>query len=169
MDKYIEVIQQKIYVIQGQKVMLDRDLAEMYQVPTKTLNLYVKRNLARFPPDFMVKLTKEEFESLRLQFETSKRGGTRYLPYAFTELGIAMLSSVLNSAKAIQVNIMIMRAFVLLRQNALNFKDVEIKIAELERTYNKQFKDISEALDLLLSEKQNQTDWENRERIGFKK
>jgi hypothetical protein len=168
-DKYIEVIQQKIYVIQGQKVMLDRDLAEMYQVPTKMLNLYVKRNLARFPSDFMVKLTKEEFESLRLQFETSKRGGTRYLPYAFTELGIAMLSSVLNSAKAIQVNIMIMRAFVLLRQNALNFKDVEIKIAELERTYNKQFKDISEALDLLLSEKQNQTDWENRERIGFKK
>lgn len=149
--------------------MADRDLAEMYDVPTKSLNLYVKRNLIRFPPDFMFQLTKEEFESLRFQFETSKRGGVRYLPYVFTELGIAMLSSVLNSTKAIQVNIMIMRAFVLLRQHALNYKELEKRITELELKYNKNFKDVYEALDLILSDKKEQTDWENRERIGFKK
>jgi hypothetical protein len=120
--------------------MLDRDLAQMYGVPTKSLNLYVKRNLVRFPPDFMFQLTKEEFESLRLQIETSKRGGVRYLPYAFTELGIAMLSSVLNSIKAIEVNIMIMRAFVLLRKYALNYIELDKRIAELELKYNKTLK-----------------------------
>jgi hypothetical protein len=169
MDNDLEIIQRSIHIIRGQKVMLDRDLAKMYEVPTKTLNLYVKRNLFRFPADFMFQLTKEEFEGLRLQSETSKRGGIRYMPYAFTELGIAMLSNVLKSTKAIAVNIMIMRAFVLLRQYALNYNELNKRIAELELKYNKQFKDIYEALDMLLSDKKDQSDWDNRDRIGYSK
>src|SRR5581483_11957911 len=123
-------IQNRIYEIRGERVMLDRDLASLYETETKFLNLAVKRNLKRFPPDFMFQLTKEEFEalrfqiealekghSLRLQIETSNgRGGTRYLPYAFTEQGVAMLSGVLHSDKAINMNIAIMRAFVEIRR-----------------------------------------------------
>ncbi|MDO8930683.1 MAG: ORF6N domain-containing protein, partial [Bacteroidota bacterium] len=117
----LEKIQTKIYEIRGQKIMLDSDLAELYEVETKNLNLAVKRNLKRFPPDFMFQLAKSEWDILRLQIETSKgRGGTRYMPYAFTEQGVAMLSGVLNSEKAIEVNISIMRAFVFVRQYALS-------------------------------------------------
>src|SRR3989442_273951 len=119
----LQVIQKKIYEIRGQKVMLDFDLAELYKVLTKSLNLAVKRKLKRFPADFMFQLTQKEWESLRLQIETSKRGGRRYLPYAFTEQGVAMLSGILNSDKAINVNIAIMRAFVFIRQYALSHKD----------------------------------------------
>src|SRR5690348_9652781 len=108
----VEMIERRIYLIRGQKVMLDSDLAELYQVLTKNLNLAVRRNTNRFPTDFMFQLTKEEAESLRLQFATSNvgRGGRRYLPYAFTEHGVAMLSSVLNSERAVQMNILIIRA-----------------------------------------------------------
>ena len=117
----LQVIQSKIYEIRGQKVMLDRDLAEMYQVTTSNLNKAVKRNIKRFPPDFMFQLTTEEFMQLRqnliFQNGTSNWGGTRKLPYAFTEQGLAMLSGLLNSDIAIQVNINIMRAFVAVRQN----------------------------------------------------
>jgi len=116
----LQVIQSKIYEIRGYKVMLDFDLAEMYQVETKSLNLSVKRNLKRFPSDFMFQLSSEEWNSLRLQFETSKRGGRRYLPFAFTEQGVAMLSGLLNSDIAIETNIRIMRAFVAVRQLILN-------------------------------------------------
>ena len=116
----LQVIQSKIYEIRGQKVMLDRDLAELYQVTTGNLNKAVKRNLKRFPPDFMFQLTNEEFAVLRnnliFQNGTSNWGGTRKLPYAFTEQGLAMLSGLLNSDIAIQVNINIMRAFVAVRQ-----------------------------------------------------
>ena len=112
----LQLIQSKIYEIRGSKVMLDFDLAEMYRVETKHLNLSVKRNLRRFPSDFMFQLTSEEWESLRLQIETSKKGGRRYVPYAFTEQGIAMLSGLLNSDVAIEINISIMRAFVAVRQ-----------------------------------------------------
>lgn len=113
----LQVIQSKIYEIRGQKVMLDRDLAELYGTETKRLKEAVKRNLRRFPADFMFELNKEEFESLRTQFATSnKRGGSRYMPFVFTEQGVAMLSSVLNSEIAIEVNISIMRAFVAIRQ-----------------------------------------------------
>jgi hypothetical protein len=112
----LQIIQSKIYEIRGQQVMLDFDLATMYQVETKSLNLSVKRNLKRFPPDFMFQLTKEEWDSLRLQIETSNRGGRRYLPYAFSEQGVAQLSSVLNSDYAIEVNIQIIRAFVAIRK-----------------------------------------------------
>jgi hypothetical protein len=116
----IEVIQNKIYEIRGQKVMLDFDLAEMYGTETKYLKRAVKNNLKRFPSDFMFELTKEEFESLRCKNSTSKRGGTRYMPYAFTEHGVAQLSSVLNSEIAIEINIQIIRAFIAVRQLVYN-------------------------------------------------
>ena len=161
----LKIIQEKIYEIKGQKIMLDFDLAELYEVETKRLKEAVKRNIARFPSDFMFELSLREFQSLRTQIASSKRGGIRYAPFAFTELGIAMLSSILNSQKAINVNIAIMRAFVLVRQYASNYKQLADKISKLERKYNKQFKDVYEVMDLLLHEKH----WENRERIGFKK
>jgi hypothetical protein len=162
------VIQTKIYEIRGQKVIFDFDLAEMYGVTTKVLKQAVKRNLGRFPPDFMFQLKTSEFQSLRSQFVTSKRGGTRYMPFAFTEQGIAMLSSVLNSDKAIEVNIAIMRTFVSIRQYALNYKDLQGKLHELEKEYNKNFKEIYEALNLLISTKLIEEKSSRRERIGFK-
>lgn len=147
--------------------MLDRDLAKLYDVPTKSLNLSVKRNLARFPKDFMFQLSKSEFESLRFQFETSKRGGTRYLPYAFTELGVAMLSSVLGSENAIQINISIMRAFSFVRKYALSHKELTDKLKELESKYNKKFKDVYEALNYLLKKDKQKIEQSQRKGIGF--
>ena len=135
----LQAIQRKIYTIRGEKVMLDRDLAEMYGVETKNLNLSVKRNLKRFPSDFMFPLTIDEWQSLRLQNETSKRGGRRYLPYAFTEQGVAMLSGLLNSDVAIELNIAVMRAFVAVGQLVSNHpKD---KIEELRQYVEEIFAD----------------------------
>lgn len=130
----IERIESQIYLIRGEKVMLDTDLAALYQVLTKNLNKAVNRNLDRFPEDFMFQLTKEEFDNLRFQFGTSSSGygGRRYLPYAFTELGVAMLSSVLNSQRAVQMNILIMRAFVKLRELIASHKDLADRIEKLE-------------------------------------
>jgi len=119
--------------------MLDFDLASRYQVETKNLNLSVKRNLRRFPPDFMFQLTVSEWENLRLQNETSKRGGRRYLPYAFTEQGVAMLSGLLNSDTAIDINIVIMRAFVMLRQYALNYSEIKHELDNFMRETNEKF------------------------------
>ncbi|MBW8330615.1 MAG: ORF6N domain-containing protein [Prolixibacteraceae bacterium] len=165
----LEKIQTKIYEIRGQKVMLDSELAELYEVETKNLNLAVKRNLKRFPPDFMFQLTKSEWDILRLQIETSKgRGGTRYLPYAFTEQGVAMLSGVLNSDKAIETNIAIMRAFVFMRQYALTHKDLTEKLLELENKYDKQFNDIYDAINFLLKKDDQETVQKQRKRIGYK-
>jgi hypothetical protein len=165
----IEKIQTKIYEIRGQKVMLDSDLAELYEVETKNLNLAVKRNLKRFPPDFMFQLTKSEWDNLRLQIETSKgRGGTRYLPFAFTEQGVAMLSGILNSEKAIDVNISIMRAFVFIRQYALTHKDLTEKLQQLESKYDKQFRDVYDAINFLLQKDNQDTKQKQRKRIGFK-
>jgi phage regulator Rha-like protein len=134
----VQLIERRIYLIRGHKVMLDADLAELYQVLTKNLNLAVRRNQNRFPEDFMFQLTTDETESLRLQIATSNkgRGGRRYLPYAFTQEGVAMLSSVLNSDRAIQVNIAIMRAFVKLREIMSTHKDLANKIESLERKYS---------------------------------
>jgi phage regulator Rha-like protein len=131
----VELIERCIFLIRGQKVMLDTDLAELYQVPTKVLNQAVKRNLDRFPQDFMLQLTNEEVVSLRSQFVTSNlgRGGRRYLPYAFTEHGVAMLSSVLNSQRAVQMNILIIRAFVKLREMLATHKDLARKMEDVER------------------------------------
>jgi len=161
-------IQNKIFEIRDYKVMLDFDLAELYSVQTKNLNLSVKRNRKRFPKDFMFKLTKKEWDNLRLQIETSKnRGGNRYLPYAFTEQGLAMLSGILNSTKAIKVNIAIMRAFVFTRQLAMQHIDLNKQLKELEIKFNKQFKDIFDALNYLLNKEKQVEEQKARKRIGF--
>ncbi|MBI5427677.1 MAG: ORF6N domain-containing protein [Nitrospinae bacterium] len=130
-------VARRIFLIRGHRVMIDRDLAGLYGVETKYLNKAVKRNLDRFPDDFMFQLTEEEYGALRFQFGTSKtgKGGRRYLPYAFTEQGVAMLSSVLKSKKAVQVNIAIMRAFVRIRELALTHKTILRKLEDLERKY----------------------------------
>ena len=130
----VEIIQSKIYEVRGQNVMVDKDLAELYQVTTSNLNKAVQRNIKRFPPDFMFQLTQEEFDELNLIFQngTSRWGGTRKLPYVFTEQGLAMLSGVLNSDIAIQVNISIMRAFVAVRQMIANPPVGETKVIPTE-------------------------------------
>jgi phage regulator Rha-like protein len=129
-----ETIVEKIYIIRGQKVMLDRDLAEMYGVEVRVLNQAVKRNSIRFPEDFMFRLTKEEDDSLRSQFVILKRGKhSKYFPFAFTEQGVAMLSSVLNSETAIQVNIQIIRLFTKMKQLILDNKDLWMKIEKIEQ------------------------------------
>ena len=128
-----ETIISKIYLIRGLKVMLDNDLAELYGVETKRLNEQVKRNLERFPDDFMFPLTHEEFESLKSQNATSSWGGRRKLPYAFTEYGVLMLSGVLNSQTAIQVNIRIMRVYTKLREMLLTHKEILLKMEQVEK------------------------------------
>ncbi len=167
---HLQTIQTKIYELRGQKVMLDYDLAGLYEVLTKNLNLAVKRNSRRFPQDFMFQLTKTEWDNLRLQFETSKKkGGTRYLPYAFTEQGVAMLSGILNSDKAIDVNIAIMRAFIALKQFALTNTELNNKLKELEDSYNQQFKDVYEAIDYLLQKDKQDISQKERKQIGYKR
>ncbi|MDR0560445.1 MAG: ORF6N domain-containing protein [Prevotellaceae bacterium] len=153
MEQELVYIQKKIYEIRGQRIMLDFDLAEMYQVETKNLNLSVKRNIKRFPSDFMFQLTDAEWDSLRLQIETSKRGGRRYLPYAFTEQGIAMLSGLLNSDTAIEMNIRIMRAFVFIRQYALGYVELNRKLEDFMQSTNIQFNEIYQALTELAEQK----------------
>ena len=148
-----KTIEKKILLIRGKKVMLDRDLALLYEVPTKRLNEQVKRNIKRFPPDFMLQLTKKEFENLKSHFATSSWGGTRKLPMVFTEQGVAMLSTVLNSERAIMVNIQIMRTFTKLRELFATHKDLQRKIETLEGKYkqhDKQFKVVFEAIRQLL-------------------
>ena len=145
-----EHIENKIVIIRGKRLMIDRDLAELYKVPTKRLNEQVKRNKTRFPNDFMFQLTKEEFVNLKSHFATSSWGGTRKLPYAFTEQGVAMLSSVLNSERAIQVNIQIMRAFTKLRKLALGYTGLSRKIEELEKRYDTKFKMVFDAIRSLM-------------------
>ncbi len=169
----LQIIQNKIHEIRGHKVMLDFDLAQLYETETKILKQAVKRNMNRFPSDFMFELTRQEYNSLRSQIVTLENKGkgkySKFNPYAFTEQGVAMLSAILHSDKAIQVNITIMRTFVFIRQFALNHKDLTKQLKELEIKYNKQFKDVYEAINLLLADKESKTDFENRERIGFKK
>lgn len=149
-------IERAILLIRGQKVMLDRDLADLYAVPTKAFNQAVKRNAARFPEDFRFQLTAEETESLRSQFVTSKpsRGGRRYRPYAFTEQGVAMLSSVLNSDRAIEVNIAVMRAFVRLREILATHKELARKLESIEKRlgeHDEKFQIVFEAIRQLMT------------------
>ena len=146
----VEVIATKILLIRGKRVMLDRDLAKLYEVDTGQLTRQVKRNIDRFPEDFMFQLTKEEFQNLICQFGTSSWGGTRKLPYAFTEQGVAMLSGVLHSKRAIQVNIQIMRAFIQLKRMLLTNAGLRRKIEEMERKYDKQFAIVFQAIKQLL-------------------
>ncbi len=147
-----EIIETKILFLRGKKVMLDRDLAQLYKVETRVLNQAVRRNISRFPEDFMFQLTKEEAdELLRSQFVTLKRGQHyKYLPYAFTENGVAMLSSVLNSERAVQVNIQIMRTFTRLREMLMTHKDLKEKIEAMEKKYDYQFKIVFDAIKELL-------------------
>lgn len=182
----IQSIQNRIYEIRGERVMLDRDLATLYETETKRLKETVNRNIKRFPKDFMFQFTKEEWEGLRFQFETlektdnplrtqiatSNRGGTRYLPYAFTEQGVAMLSGILNSERAINMNIAIMRAFVEVRRVLLTQNDLKEQMKELKERiggHDAQLNQIYDALENLLDEKAAQRKWNERPRIGFKK
>ena len=147
----LQIIQNIIYEIRGLKVILDKDLAFMYEVSTGNMNKAVKRNADRFPDDFMFQLTNEEFD-LIFQNGTSRWGGTRKLPYAFTEHGVAMLAGLLNSSKAIEVNIMIVRAFVTLRQFALGYVELNQKLETFMLETNMQFSDIYQALTEMASQ-----------------
>ena len=186
--RIIRSIQNRIYEIRGERVMLDRDLASLYETETKALNLAVKRNIKRFPRDFMFQLTKEEFEGLRFQIETLEKSDhplrlqnetlktgrgqhSKYLPYAFTEQGVAMLSGILNSDKAINMNIAIMRAFVEVRRVLLQQSDLKEQLKEIKERlgeHDVQLNQIYDAMENLLDEKAAQRKWENRERIEFK-
>ena len=151
MDQFIPIerVEQRIFVIRGQKVMLDRDLAELYGVPTKVLNQAVKRNPGRFPSDFMFILSEVEAKTLRSQFVTSKsekRGGTQYQIYAFTEQGVAMLSSVLRSEQAILINIAIIPTFVRMRQMIAGSEELRLKVEAMEKQYDEHFREVFTAL-----------------------
>ncbi len=170
MENNLIPIQNLIYEIRGHKVMLDSDLARLYEVPTFRLNEAVKRNMKRFPNNFMFQLTKDEFDSLisQIAISKSKRGGRRYMPYVFTEQGVAMLSSVLNSEKAIQINIQIMNTFVQMRQWALSNKEFSQRLLELEHYFiqhckenNQEIERINQALNYLI-------DVTKPSQIGFK-
>ena len=184
--KIIQSIQNRIYEIRGERVMLDKDLALLYGTETKTLNLSVRRNLKRFPEDFMFQITKEEFEALRIQYERTEAidqplqiqhveskgwGGSRYLPYAFTEQGIAMLCGILNSDRAIAMNIAIMRAFVGIRKILVKPQDPEAQLHEIKtrlEEHDAQLNQIYDAMENILDEKASQVKWNERERIGFR-
>lgn len=159
-----EIIETKIILIRGKKVMLDKDLAQLYGVETKALKRAVRRNVDRFPDDFMFQLSTEEYnELLRYQFGTLKRGQhSKYLPYAFTENGVAMLSSVLNSHRAVQVNIQIMRTFTKLREMLMTHKDLKKKIEAMEKKYDYQFKIVFDAIKELL-----EPPIKTKKKIGF--
>ncbi len=161
----VEMIEQKILMIRGEKVMLDSDLAELYGVEVKQLKRQVRRNIDRFPADFMIQLSKEEYESLRRHFGTLKRGEhSKYLPYAFTEQGVAMLSSVLNSERAVKVNIEIMRAFVRLRQMLASNAELARKLDAMEKKYDAQFKTVFDAIRQLMTPPETK-----KKKIGFRR
>ena len=164
-----EIISDKIYIIRNQKVMLDRDLATLYGVETRVLNQAVKRNISRFPNDFMFELSKEEFDNLTSQIVTSSWGGTRKLPSAFTEHGVMMLSSILKSDKAIQTNIQIMRTFTKLKQILLDASELKITILQMQKKLDNNDKNIElvfSYLDELNEKKENESP---RVKIGYKK
>lgn len=150
-----DYIERKIFLLRGKKVIFDFNLAELYEVETKQLKRAVKRNMSRFPRDFMIELTREEYSSLRCQFGTLEKGQySKYLPYVFTEQGVAMLSSVLRSPRAIQVNIAIMRAFVRLREILSTHKKLAKKLIELEKKYDGQFQIVFKAIHQLMKEEE---------------
>ncbi len=158
----IEKITSKIYQIRGIKVMLDRDLADLYEVETGQLKRAVRRNIDRFPDDFMFEINKDEFKILRCQIGTSSWGGVRYAPMAFTEQGVAMLSSILKSKRAVQVNIQIMRVFTRLRQMLLDNEDIRKELEELKQLTEHRFQIVFETLDQLLT-----VESKPKKKIGF--
>jgi phage regulator Rha-like protein len=166
-----EIIMSKIYLIRGKKVMLDRDLAELYEVETKQLKRQVRRNRERFPEDFMFELNENEFEEWRSHFGTSKESdkmGLRYAPFVFTEQGVAMLSSVLNSKKAVEVNIQVIRIFMKMREMLVNYDGVLLKLERLERHVLKNTADIQIVFEYI-KELIIPPEQKNRKRIGFRK
>ena len=165
----LEIIKNSIHEIRGKKVMLDMDLAKLYEVETRVLKQAVRRNIDRFPEDFMFELTEDEIQNLTSHFVISRWGGQRYKPFAFTEQGIAMLSSVLKSKTAIQINISIMRAFVMIRQFALTYQELNEKLIELEKKHNQKFTDIDQVLNYLIKKEQQQTQQTARKQVGYKK
>jgi hypothetical protein len=179
----LQIIQSKIYTLRGERVMLDFDQAALYEVTTRRLKEAVRRNIERFPDEFMFEMTLSEFRNLRSQIATSSWSGTRYPPFAFTEHGVAMLSSILNSPKAIQTNIAIAKTFIAMRRHALTCTELAQTIKELETKFDKQFADINEVLHWLGEENQARYDehkaiqsgeatpdeWAERARIGFRK
>jgi len=166
----LQHIQTKIYELRGQKVLLDFDLAELYETETKRLKEAVRRNITRFPPDFMFEISREEYHSLRTQNASLENGRGKYSkfnPFAFTEQGVAMLSSVLGSPQAIEINIQIVRTFVFIRQYALTHKELTDQLKILEDRYNKRFKDVYEAMNYLLGKDNRDIEQKERKRIGF--
>ena len=163
-----EVVMTKIFVIRGKKVMIDRDLAELYGVLTGNLNKAVKRNIKRFPEDFMFQLTKEELDNLKFQFGISSWGGTRKPPYAFTEQGVAMLSGILSSERAISVNIQIMRIFTKIRELLVDNLNVKLEIEEIKKKLKNQDKNIELVFTYLDELLEKQAEPEPRKQIGYK-
>lgn len=167
----VERLEKTIYLIRGEKMMLDEDLARLYQVRTKALVQAVKRNIVRFPEDFMIQLTPQEYSSLRSQIVTSSgRSGRRALPYAFTEHGVAMLSSILNSDRAVEVNIAIVRIFIRMRQMIISNKDLSQKLADLEKRYDGQFRVVFNSIHELInaSSKVTSEKYPQKRKIGFR-
>ena len=158
----IEQISSKIYTVRGTKVMLDRDLAQLYQVETRVLNQSVKRHIKRFPADFMFQLTKQEFQNLKSRFVISSWGGIRKMPHAFTEQGVAMLSGILNSDRAIQVNIRIMRTFTRIRHVLAENDDLRKVVQDLKNQTDEKFEIVFSVLDKLLAEERKP-----KRKIGF--
>jgi phage regulator Rha-like protein len=185
--RIIKSIQNRIYEVRGERVMLDKDLATLYEIEAKVLNQAVKRNSKRFPKDFMFQLTMDEFEDLRFQIETSENSSSsrsqivtlktgrgnniKYLPYVFTEQGVAMLSGILNSDKAIAMNIAIMRAFVEIRRVLIQENDLREQLKQIKERIGEhdiQLNQLYDAMENLLDENAAKNKWEERERIGFK-
>ena len=173
------LIQSKIYEVRGIKIMIDYDLAELYEVETRVLNQAIKRNIDSFPEDFMFRLTKEEWEKMSSQFvitspssqivmmDLPKNRTGKYLPYVFTEHGVTMLASVLRSPKARKMNIAIVRAFVVLRRTLLNIEDLKSQLSELETKYDSQFEDIFDAIQFLMTENKDIETRNERVKIGY--
>ena len=167
----VEHIKNSILEIRGKKVMLDMELAKIYNIETRVLKQSVRRNIERFPLDFMFELTQEEWKTIRSQivmFNSGKGTFPKYLPFAFTEQGVAMLSAVLNSHRAVETSVQIMRAFVMMRQWALNHQELTEKLTVLEQQYGQKFKDIEHVLNYLIRKDQTTTQQASRKAIGFK-
>ena len=167
----LELIKNSILELRGKKVMLDMDLAKIYEVETRVLKQAVRRNIERFPDDFMFELTKEEWSAIRSQivmFESGKGNFPKYLPFAFTEQGVAMLSAILNSKHAIQTSVQIMRAFVLLRQYALTYNELADKLHALEIQHNQKFNDIEQVLTYLIQKDKQSQQQAQRKQVGYK-
>ena len=165
----LTTIKNSIHEIRGKRVILDYELAKMYEVETRVLKQAVRRNIDRFPEDFMFELTEEEMKNLTSQFVMSSWGGTRHGAFAFTEQGIAMLSSVLKSKLAIQINISIMRAFVMMRQWSLTYHELAERLEELERKHGQRFDGIEQVLNYFIQKDKQSTQQNQRKQMGYKK